>query len=146
VINNTGVKQVTERLTERLGDAAQPTPDKASGNDITRFQQALAQPESLQPSGPDQQPSLDIKSGEGIEAIKGNPGDAILRGLERMRSEQPQTLGVNSVANTNGASLPSVQEVFQLQFALSHVTLAEGLISQVASKASQGVGSLLKSQ
>lgn len=146
MINNAGVKQVAERLTKRLGDAARPTPGQASGNDIARFQQALTRPESLQPSGPNQQPSPDIKVDEGAEAAKGNPGDAILRGLERMRSEQPQTLSVNSSANIDGAGLPSVQEVLQVQLALSRATLAEGLISQVASKASQGVGSLLKSQ
>lgn len=85
-----------------------------------------------------------------VGAVEGpvSPGDAILRGLERMSQAHTDTMTnvQNQLAAVPSGEMMSASAMFEMQFAITQLTLQQDVVGKVAGKATQNLDSFLKNQ
>ena len=149
-----------------------PKPDVAAADEVARFDAALQggapQPDApppgeAQPSGDVQRPGDAQGPGDAqrpgdvqFEPVQqtasvgapSSPGDAILRGLERMSSDFKGA--VDNIAKTAQGAKPgemmSASDLMRMQFALTQVTMQQDVTAKVVGKATQNLDTFLKNQ
>jgi type III secretion system YscI/HrpB-like protein len=122
-----------------------PAPDE-----VARFQAALAGPPAqTQPGALPGEAAAPTRVGPVDPAApRGTPGDAILRGLERMGDKFNAT--VDNITRTleqvrPGETLPAA-DLLRLQLAMTEVTMQQDVTGKVVGKATQNLDTFLKNQ
>lgn len=138
---------ITSKLAEQAANqAAQQQQQTASVTEInvhdqSRFEDALNS--SVEQTGA----TADVTKSAAVEGPDPTLGDAILNGLEKMKTsiDGRSARIENQLANVNGDDL-SVQDCVKLQFEVMQMGLEQELTGKIADKTSQGVQTLFKNQ
>lgn len=142
---------VSAALEQASQPAAAPViaPGTASPESVQRFESLLQPPE------PGVTPPADgvagVQGPAPAEASAGagpaSPGDAILRGIERMsQGFNEQLQQVQRMAETASGATMSASDLMRTQFALTQVTMQQDVTSKVVGKATNDLDTFLKNQ
>jgi type III secretion system YscI/HrpB-like protein len=130
---------------EPLGETAKGPVPEAGAEDVARFQAALGTGPQEAGAAP---PPGEVGQVGAVEASAGTPGDAILRGLERMgeRFEGTMDRMTRTLESVRpGESLPAA-DLMRLQVGFMEVTTQLDLTGKVVGKATQNLDTFLKNQ
>ncbi|MFO1058420.1 MAG: type III secretion system inner rod subunit SctI [Dongiaceae bacterium] len=138
--------QQLQQVVERAATGGGAGPGKADAGAVGQFEQALAGPQA--PGGVEAMGSAaDGKgtAGPADAAPAGgpaNPGDAILQGLDKMRSSFAD--GMQRVGEVLGKDQVSAQDLMRAQMELQSISLQNDLMGKVGGKATQSIDQLMK--
>lgn len=131
--------------------APAPRPDVAAVDEVARFDAAL-QGGAPQPDAPAGAHAEDVKFEPVQEtaptSAASSPGDAILRGLERMSSDFRGSVDhINkAVEGVKPGEMMSASDLMRMQFSLTQVTMQQDVTAKVVGKATQNLDTFLKNQ
>lgn len=135
------------------GATTAATPSAPSEDAVARFQDALGGPAD-QPASPDAQAQPETAPAEapGPELVAPEappgPGDAILKGLERLSqgTEQAVQQASTAVNSVKPGEMMSAGDLMKMQMSLMQVSVQQDVVGKVAGKATQNIDSFLKNQ
>jgi type III secretion system YscI/HrpB-like protein len=147
--------QQLQQVVERAATGGGAGPGKADAGAVGQFEQAMAaaQPpggvEAMGPAanGPEASgPEASGPAGGPAEAAPAGapsgPGDAILQGLDKMRSSFGESM--QRIGDVLGKDQVSAQDLMRAQMELHSMSLQNDLMGKVGGKATQSIDQLMK--
>jgi len=136
--------------------AAPAAPGSPSTEAMERFESAMVSPANGPPSPvaahstTSSQPINEGTSSPSPAPVESavSPGDAILRGLERMSQAHTDTMThvQGQLSSVQPGEMMSTSSMFEMQIAISQLSLQQDIVGKVAGKATQNLDSFLKNQ
>ena len=147
-IINQAAQQAAEQASQQ--GAQQPQPGEVDAQDQAQFEEALNKTTEQQPveqADPSQvDPAQNQQPGEVEPVEPPSLGDAILDGVEKMKSNHDARVDAieQQLAEADGEM--SVQDCLKLQFEVMQMSIEQEVTGKIADKSSQGVQTLFKNQ
>lgn len=134
--------QVAQQAANQASQQAAPATE-VKISDQARFDDAMQQPEQVENA----QPKTEATNGDPTPEQEATLGDAILNGIEKMKtSHDVRSARIeDQLTNSIGKDL-SVQDCMKLQFEVMQMSMEQELTGKIADKTSQGVQTLFKNQ
>ncbi|MCP3877879.1 MAG: hypothetical protein GY701_05720 [Sulfitobacter sp.] len=151
MINPSGADRIAGKIAEQGLKENVAKPQEADADQQARFQDGLQGQGEPKEKGTEAVGQVESSTG-GAQAPEqvgppdeeSSPGDAILQGIDKMRTEF-QGIG-EQVKNIADKEDVSPQDVLKAQLQVNRVMIEEASTSQAVSKVDQGVNSLVKGQ
>jgi len=151
----TGAASAAIQTVVQGAQAASAAPNPPSTETVARFENAMGSPSggppgqfAALPTG--SQPSSEASSASPLAPAEAavSPGDAILRGLERMSQAHTDTMAhvQGQLSSVQPGEMMSTSSMFEMQIAISQLSLQQDIVGKVAGKATQNLDSFLKNQ
>lgn len=142
--------QQLQQVVERAATGGGAGPGKADAAAVGQFEQAMAgaqPPGGVEAMGPaDNGPAANGPGGGPAEAAPAGspagPGDAILQGLDKMRSSFGESM--QRIGDVLGKDQVSAQDLMRAQMELHSMSLQNDLMGKVGGKATQSIDQLMK--
>lgn len=132
-------------ITAQLAEASQRFgPVAAAPADVARFEAAMAVQSETITAETSQVSAALTPATAPVPAEGGGIGDAILRGIERMRTSYADAMG--GLQNTLAKDEIGAQELLSMQLQVSVLAIQQDLMGKIVSKATQDLDQLLKVQ
>ncbi len=151
MINTMGADRIAGKIAEQGLKEEVAKPQEANADQQARFQDAMqgqqGEPKEKGTEAIGQaEPSTGTQAPEQVRPPGGvkSPGDAILQGIDKMRTDF-QGIG-EQVSSVAGKGDVSPQDLLKVQMQVSRTMMEEQFASQAVSKVDQGVNSVVKGQ
>ena len=154
-IINQAIQQATDQAAQQGANTPQPQADEASQAEFEQALNGTQEADASQqvdaatndPSKADAAQQKHVHQAEESEHTTPSLGDAILEGVEKMKSSHDARADriENQLLKSEGKEM-SVQDCIKLQFEVMQMSLEQDVTGKIADKTSQGVQTLFRNQ